>query len=296
MRWSDIAVATALAALGASAASPAHAEFWDTSAPSSEPDTGWRSSLNFSEGNSPYNASLQLVAQGYFVNDPATLTVANIESAQIKAATVQQFGGGIGLNSTTTADPNTNSPNHTLDNQGGYEFMVFKLPDVGATTDWKLTSFQANTYAGGLSGRGDNDVTVLIGGNNLTDLSGLTSTSSSGNANSIAELKTNYGFTDITSLITKNPSAEPTSCPSDPCNGATPITYTVNNAATPNTGKYVIIAAAITTYDRDDDMKIASISTARVTHSTAVPEPGTLALVTTGIAGVWWRRRRLARA
>jgi hypothetical protein len=297
---SRLAVLTALGAVAATGT--AQAETWNLSGGAGIQATG--ATMTF--------GSLQ--ARAYIVdtnNGSANTLTTDVLNATgtattIKAAQLGQYSSGLGVSTTGQGGDNTEvSPEHTMDNQLGYEFIVFKLPD-----NYKFTSLQLDSFSGGAStGTGDADITAWIGGDDVTDFNffagkslgnvlGSPNTSSlSGNRFQQLNLKT-------TSTCATGGEATNAAGNSAGCND---VVYTLDTpniespapAGSDAAGKWLIVASALTVngsnlVDRDDDVKITTItaSASPPPPSTGVSEPGTLAMLLMGAGYAFWRRRR----
>jgi len=306
MRIPVISRLAVLAALGAVAATgTAQAETWN---------------LTGSGGVQAVGATMtfgSLQARAYVVDtnngsaNMATTDVLNAAngSTTIKAAQIGQYSSGLGVIATGQgADNSTASPEHTMDNQLGYEFLVFKLPDNQA-----FTSLQLDSFSGGSgTGTGDADVTAWIGGDaSITGFDWFTgktlgnvldspnTTSLSGNRFQQLNLKTTS--TCATGGEATNAAGNSSGC--------TAVVYTLDTpnveqpapAGSDAAGKWLIVAAAMTVngsnlVDRDDDVKITKVTTTTVQPPPppGVSEPGTLAMLLAGAGYAFWRRRRNA--
>jgi hypothetical protein len=180
------------------------------------------------------------------------------------------YSSGLGVtNSGEMSNPG--SPNHTVDNNGKNDLIVFQFSTEGWTP---LTTL--------LKQFGDTDITAWVGGNNITDLTSPTWTSIG-----TGDLTAANGWTKYTQSVSGGQGAQLTGTNSDRTanlnvdpSGATP--------ALNLTGKFLIIAAEIS--HSDDAFKIKTLK--GETPSTAVPEPVTSALFGVGLVALGLIKRR----
>ena len=306
MRIPMISRLAVLAALGAVAATgTAHAETWFL---------GGSAGIQATGGTMTFGS---LQARAYIVdtnNGSANIATTDVLNATngattITAAQLAQYSSGLGVTSTGQGGDNgTGSPEHTMDNQLGYEFIVFRLPDNQA-----FTSLQLDSFSGGSgTGTGDADITAWIGGDaSITGFDWFTgktlgsvlaspnTTSLSGNRFQQLNLKTTS--TCATGGEATNAAGNSAGCDDVVYTLDTPVVEQPAPAGSDAAGKWLIVSAAMTVngsnlVDRDDDVKITKVTT---TTQTPPPpgnasEPGTLAMLLMGAGYAFWRRRRNA--
>ena len=226
----------------------------------------------------------------------------------VTAAQLAQYSSGLGITTTGQGGDNgTGSPEHTMDNQLGYEFIVFRLPDNQA-----FTSLQLDSFSGGAgTGTGDADVTAWIGGDaSVTGFDWFTgktlgnvlaspnTTSLSGNRFQQLNLKTTS--TCATGGEATNAAGNSAGCDDVVYTLDTPVVEQPAPAGSDAAGKWLIVSAAMTVngsnlVDRDDDVKITKVTTTTVPPPPGnASEPGTLAMLLMGAGYAFWRRLRNA--
>jgi len=175
------------------------------------------------------------------------------------------YSGGLGV---TNPSESSASPNHTVDNAGKKDMVVFEFPTAG----WIPLSLFLSQF-------GDTDITAWVGGNasltSLSDPDWLTLKYSTLTAN---------GFTQYTApgaSLTGGSSDRQADLNNDPAGSAVALNLT---------GKYLIIAAALTGDATADYFKIKTLT--GETPSTSVPEPVTSALLGAGLLALGFLKRR----
>jgi hypothetical protein len=290
---------TALAVLAAVGTMPAAAETWNFGGAGGVQTVG--TGLTFSG----------LEARAFTVDtnngsaNIATTDVLNAVNgtAKVLAAQLGQYAGGLGVTTIGQGGDNgTGSPEHTMDNQLGYEFIVFKLP--GSRTFSSLTLSSLSGGSG--TGTGDADVTVWIGGENIADFSFFDAFFPLGDKlgapNTTSLSGTNFQQLNLKTTDTCATGGEATNAAGTAA-GCTDVVYTLDTpvvetpapAGSDAAGTWLIIAAALTVngsnlVDRDDDLLIASLTTEN--GDVTVPEPTALALFGAGAGFALWQRRR----
>jgi hypothetical protein len=313
MRIPVISRLAVLAALGAVAATgTAQAETWYLGGSGGIKATGATMTFSSLLGN--------LEARAYIVdtnNGSANIPTTDVlnppganGATMIQAAQLAQYSSGLGVTTTSQGGDNgTGSPEHTMDNQLGYEFIVFRLPDNQAFTSLQLDSFSggAGTFTG------DADVTAWIGGDaSITGFdwfNGKTFGSVLDNPNTSSLSGNRFQQLNLKTTSTCATGGEATNAAGNSagCNDVvytldTPVVETPAPAGSDAAGKWLIVAAAMTVngsnlVDRDDDVKITKVTT--TTQAPPPPpgnasEPGTLAMLLMGAGYAFWRRRRNA--
>jgi hypothetical protein len=169
------------------------------------------------------------------------------------------YDGGIGLRNRDDSNE-TSSPNHSVDNYGRDDFVVFEYD----ASNYNPTGFMIGWKQSG----GDADMRAWIGGGSLAagyDFTGK----------DVADLS-GLAFT----LFTFNNVA----------------VDTLKLFNTQLTGRYLILAPQL--YDvrnvADANYDYFKISQIRGTEPTQVSEPGTAALLGIALAGFWANRRRMS--
>jgi hypothetical protein len=305
MRIPVISRLAVMAALGAVAATgTAQAATWDFSG------SGGLQALGATMTFGTLQARAYVVDTNNGSANIATTDVLNSANGTttIQAAQIGQYSSGLGVSATGQgADNTTNSPEHTMDNQLGFEFLVFKLPDNQA-----FTSLQLDSFSGGSgTGTGDADITAWIGGDDISDFSyfaGKTFGSLLGSPNTTSLSGSRFAQLNLKTSSTCATTGEGTNAAGNSA-GCNDVVYTLD---TPNieqpgapagadaAGKWLIVAAAMTVNgsnliaDRDDDVKITKITTTTQTPPPpgTASEPGTLAMLLAGAGYAFWRRRR----
>jgi hypothetical protein len=305
MRIPMISRLAVLAALGAVAATgTAQAETWFL---------GGGAGIQATGGTMTFGS---LQARAYIVdtnNGSANIATTDVLNATngttaITAAQLAQYSSGLGVTTTGQGGDNgTGSPEHTMDNQLGYEFIVFKLPDNQA-----FSSLQLDSFSGGSgTGTGDADITAWIGGDDIADFSffsGKTFGSLLGSPNTTSLSGNRFQQLNLKTTSTCATGGEATNAAGNSA-GCTGVVYTLDTpvveqpapAGSDAAGKWLIVSAAMTVngsnlVDRDDDVKITKVSTTTVQPPPPgnASEPGTLAMLLMGAGYAFWRRRRNA--
>jgi hypothetical protein len=303
MRIPMISRLAVLAALGAVAATgTAQAETWFL---------GGGAGIQATGGTMTFGS---LSARAYIVdtnngsaNIPTTDVLNGTNGATaINAAQLAQYSSGLGVTTTGQGGDNgTGSPEHTMDNQLGYEFIVFRLPDNQA-----FSSLQLDSFSGGTStGTGDADITAWIGGDDVLNFdffAGKTLGNVLGSPNTSSLSGTRFQQLNLTTTSTCATGGEATNAAGNSA-GCNDVIYTLDTpniespapAGSDAAGKWLIVAAAMTVngsnlVDRDDDVKITKVITkdAPPPPPGKASEPGTLAMLLAGAGYAFWRRRR----
>lgn len=222
---------------------------------STNPYIYYGNQVEFLSGSTPLYATSYFVTSNSMTSSTNTLQAANLEVYQgtgyeigVTSKTVGQYVEDVG-----------NSPGHTVDNQGVYDMVVFKLPSSNFdVSQIVLNTFSTTQYASGAA-----NFTVFIGGNSLvTSLSSLSGVT-------LGSLTSTYGFTEL--------------------NYSSASGGTININPGNLTGQYLIVVASLTNPTRNDDFKIGAI----VGSPRSVPEPSTLLVFASGgIMLACFRRRR----
>jgi hypothetical protein len=232
------------------------------------------------------NGGQTLTATAFYVNQLGS-TGGN-GGTKFQTANLEAYSPGLGVSSYAVGANGEAvgvSPGHTMDNQGGVDAILFKLPSA----NYNVTSLTLSLFGGG-------NFNYYIGSASaVTNLTTLT----------LAGLTTANGWTNGGEVVTN------ASCNSSggSCTGTTSSsndTITIANVASSDvnisksnvvfnatgvTGQYLLVMAAVG--ETTDDIKIAAVSGAP--GSTKVPEPSTLALFgTAGLIALRLRRRRQA--
>lgn len=177
-----------------------------------------------------------------------------------EAASLRRWGGGFGVQNKNSND--TSSPEHAVDNNNNFDFVVFEL-----SRDVNLSSVTMNEY-----GTGDSDITVWVGNTDSDfsthlDLAGM-------------------DFSDLDNMYDR---AE------NHVNGGSPRTALFPEDGN-LMGNVIIVAATILPgYNGlKDYFKIKKLAGGYDTPitGTEISEPSTLAVIAFGLAGVCFMRRR----
>jgi PEP-CTERM motif len=258
MRASILAFAIAAASLTASNAFAATIS-WNTysgsgSSLTSTSGTGNNTEMVFSSGGET------LRARAFYINSNADKT-GNMADP-LKKATLKIYDQGLGV--TSSGECGSCSPDHTTDNSGLKEMVIFQLP----SDNWDPTAAILVPFGS----PPDTDVTFFVGGTtaqfaNLGAFEGK----------SLDQLLA-AGFKQVDNTTD------------------TTGTRTANIDAPTTTGRYLIVASWLKDETPDDYIKIKDIA-AKQGGGTSVPEPGTLTLVAFGVGAMAvYRRRRLSLA
>jgi hypothetical protein len=87
----------------------------------------------------------------------AFATGTSTSTSQFAPAQANSYGGGVGITNTAVGE-STSSPNHAIDNVGGFEFALFRFTDIATGANVAAT---LNSLAIGWNNNGDADVSVL---------------------------------------------------------------------------------------------------------------------------------------
>jgi hypothetical protein len=199
---------------------------------------------------------------GEVLKATAYATNNNSGSGDFTKATINVYDGGIGVKNANDGNE-TSSPNHSIDNSGKDDVVVFEFASSGFDPESFMIGWKY----------GDADVRAWIGGDNLAAGYNFTG----------------VGFSDLTSLgftlFTFNNVA----------------TDTAKNFNTALTGHYLIFAPALyNTGGSDSNYDYFKISQIAAQYAGPPPqqpdnpvsEPGTAALLGIALAGFWANRRR----
>lgn len=177
-----------------------------------------------------------------------------------EAASLRRWSGGFGVQNKNSND--TSSPEHAVDNNNNFDFVVFELD-----REVNLSSVTMNEY-----GTGDSDITVWVG-------------------NTDSDFSTEFDLTgmDFTDLDNMYARAE------NYVNSGSPRTALFPEDGN-LMGNVIIVAATILpTYNGQKDYfkikKLAGGFDVTPTN-TAISEPTTLAVIAFGLAGICFMRRR----
>jgi hypothetical protein len=187
----------------------------------------------------------------------------NLTTATFQNAGVGLYDGGLGV---TYTGESTSSPQHAIDNNGKYDFLLFEFE----SDDFTNFKFEIGWKNGT---NGDTDIDVYVGNGpanlNLAASSLCSGGASSCNFNDLDDM----GFT-LAAQIDNVP------------------LNTLQTVGGSLTGRYLLIAGRLSSTDRDDYFKVSVISGTENTRQ--VPEPSTLAIMAVAAAGAGFvgRRRR----
>jgi hypothetical protein len=259
------AAAASLLAFGTVGSADAASFSWDLTTKSTGSTGSNGNTLSFTAtggGNS-------LTAEAYQVT---SATTAGTTSASLVTAYLGAYSSGLGV---TDRSENGSAPGHTVSNNATssgnhvWDMVVFQLPTTLQLTSITLSQWCSNSGAGpsGCSGAvfGLDDITVYTG--HLSSLGAPAGQS-----------LTALGLTQVSSPN---------------LNGGGDRTINLSGVAA---GDYIIIAASLsdggTNSTNTDFLKIAGLGA----QTPTVPEPGTLATLGFGLAGLAALRRRMRRA
>jgi hypothetical protein len=273
---------TRLAALAFVAALAVMAQVGDVRAASFTWDT--TVSANSSGGDlGPYTSNGQSIyAVGYQVTGGTTVA-AKMADTVVAATAVEYTGSCCGIGVIDSGEDGS-APGHTVSNEatsGGQQItdmVAFVLPGAGyIPTSITLHQFCANGNGSGAQtcaqdgSSGFDDVSIFIGGNPANMPTGNTT---------LAQLVSSYGFTQVSTANLVTGSS---------LTGSGDRTINLNGSLS---GAYLIIAASLNdNLGSADYFKIAALS-ANSPATVKVPEPGTLATLAVGLAGIAIARRR----
>lgn len=222
--------------------------------------SGWGSSPRSSQGSGTntemtFTASSGevLKARAFYIDKSSG--VAN-RNAPLEKAALKIYDQGLGV--TSYGECSSCSPEHTLDNVGKNELIVFQLP----SDNWDPASVTLVPFGNPL----DTDVTFLVGGT-LAQFPNLASFEDK----SIQDLL-NAGFKEYESTTS----------------GSGTRTASVGGDTT---GRYLIVASWLNDSTPEDDFKIKTVA-AKAGPPTQVGEPATMALLTFGLCAFAAYRRR----
>jgi hypothetical protein len=254
-----LSVIVAAAAIGSAQAGTVG---WDTS-------SGGGSSFTSSTGSSAGNQMTFTATTGEILKARAFYVTPNANNtantaAPLTAATLEIYSAGLGVTSPSAGECSGCSPEHTVDNSGLKEMVVFQLPSANWDPSMvHLTPFGSSTVPL------DTDVTFLVGG--APEFTGFSSFSGKSLDYLLA-----HGFTSVDDVTASTSERD----------------VAVNT--TPQTGQWLIVAAWLNDDTPEDHFKIGTVA-AKSGGGTSVPEPATLSLLTFGICAVGaYRRRRLS--
>jgi PEP-CTERM motif len=214
-------------------------------------------------------SQLQFSASGYpseLVKVRAYSVGGTSSGDNFTAEQVNLYSGGLGVRTTSTSpDESSSSPQHSTDNSGRYEFLLFEFD----STAFKATGFEIGWKDT------DADIQVWVGGTSAAGLNLASANAACGG--------TGCDFTDLGALgFVAAGTFENVQ------------TNTFNAINTNTTGRYVLIAGKVVSNDSwKDYFKLDKI---KGTESTSVPEPSSMLLAAAALLGIGGltRRRRPA--
>ena len=215
--------------------------------------------FNLATGNSPQTGTMGNV-RTFIANDGVSKLEVSAYTAvpdgkggyTIQNSYVGSYGNGLGV---TSSIKDVSNQSHTVDNELGYDFLVFQF-DKNVTVN--LAQFNVFSVAG----QGDSDATIGIGSTNVSFADALS--------------LSNWG--DVTSLFGSM---------QDNLGGSADALRSINPGN--QSGNVLFVAAGLFSKPGEvDNFKIASL-----TASPAVPEPATWAMMIGGFSliGATMRRR-----